>query len=108
MGACDQKRSEEILDFFYQNGGNFIDTSNNYQFEQSEKIIGEWMKKRGNRDEMGRLVLKKKKAAVFTCLILTTYSCRNEVHNKLQIWPGGRADHDQLWRQRHKESARVS
>ncbi|KAL7906304.1 Norsolorinic acid reductase [Trichoderma velutinum] len=31
---------------------NFIDTSNNYQWGESETIIGEWMKKRGNRDEM--------------------------------------------------------
>jgi aryl-alcohol dehydrogenase-like predicted oxidoreductase len=53
MGACDQKQTEEILDFFYSQGGNFIDTSNNYQFEESEKWIGEWMKKRDNRDQMG-------------------------------------------------------
>ncbi|KAK4060451.1 uncharacterized protein Triagg1_10770 [Trichoderma aggressivum f. europaeum] len=32
--------------------GNFIDTSNNYQLGESETIIGEWMKKRGNRDEL--------------------------------------------------------
>lgn len=35
--------------------GNFIDTSNNYQLGESETIIGEWMKKRGNRDEMGEI-----------------------------------------------------
>ncbi|KAJ9148923.1 Norsolorinic acid reductase [Pleurostoma richardsiae] len=52
MGACDQKTTEAILDFFYEQGGNFIDTANNYQFEQSETWIGEWMKKRGNRDQM--------------------------------------------------------
>jgi aryl-alcohol dehydrogenase-like predicted oxidoreductase len=52
MGACDQKTTEEILDFFYESGGNFIDTSNNYQKEESEIWIGEWMKKRGNRDQM--------------------------------------------------------
>ncbi|KAI0197559.1 aldo/keto reductase [Astrocystis sublimbata] len=52
MGACDQKTTEGILDFFYESGGNFIDTSNNYQFEESEIWIGEWMKKRGNRDQM--------------------------------------------------------
>ncbi|KAK0636880.1 norsolorinic acid reductase [Bombardia bombarda] len=52
MGPCDQKTTEGILDFFYENGGNFIDTANNYQFEESETWIGEWMKKRGNRDEM--------------------------------------------------------
>ncbi|KAI3402225.1 hypothetical protein diail_154 [Diaporthe ilicicola] len=52
MGACDQKTTEGILDFFYEQGGNFIDTANNYQFGESEMWIGEWMKKRGNRDEM--------------------------------------------------------
>ena len=54
MGVCDQATTESILDFFYENGGNFIDTSNNYQLEESEKWVGEWMKKRGNRDEMGK------------------------------------------------------
>jgi aryl-alcohol dehydrogenase-like predicted oxidoreductase len=52
LGECDQELSEKILDYFYENGGNFIDTANNYQAEQSEKLIGEWMKKRGNRDQM--------------------------------------------------------
>jgi len=52
MGECDQKTAESILDYFYDSGGNFIDTSNNYQDEESEKWIGEWMEKRGNRDQM--------------------------------------------------------
>ncbi|KAI0177465.1 aldo/keto reductase [Pestalotiopsis sp. NC0098] len=52
MGACDQNQVEEILDFFYAQGGNFIDTANNYQSEESEQWIGEWMKKRDNRDQM--------------------------------------------------------
>lgn len=26
MGECNQETAEGILDFFYQNGGNFIDT----------------------------------------------------------------------------------
>lgn len=30
----------------------FVDTANNYQGEESETWIGEWMKKRDNRDEM--------------------------------------------------------
>ncbi|TLD26696.1 hypothetical protein PspLS_04956 [Pyricularia sp. CBS 133598] len=67
MGACDQQQTEEILDYFYSQEnqpwvdekanlhvflGNFIDTANNYQFEESETWIGEWMKKRGVRDQM--------------------------------------------------------
>ena len=52
MGECDKKTSFEILDFFYQNGGNFIDTANNYQDEESETWLGEWMASRNNRDEI--------------------------------------------------------
>ncbi|CAK7224111.1 hypothetical protein SBRCBS47491_005437 [Sporothrix bragantina] len=36
----------------YMGACNFIDTANNYQFEQSEQWIGEWMEKRGVRDQM--------------------------------------------------------
>ncbi|KAF2152389.1 norsolorinic acid reductase [Myriangium duriaei CBS 260.36] len=52
MGKCDKDQSFKILDYFYENGGNFLDTSNNYQNEESETWIGEWMEKRGNRDQL--------------------------------------------------------
>jgi aryl-alcohol dehydrogenase-like predicted oxidoreductase len=52
MGECGKEETEKILDYFYECGGNFIDTSNNYQKEESEMWIGEWMKKRGIRDQM--------------------------------------------------------
>ncbi|RMZ72469.1 Norsolorinic acid reductase [Pyrenophora seminiperda CCB06] len=52
MGKCDKKTVFEILDYFLEQGGNFIDTANNYQAEQSETWIGEWMKERGVRDQM--------------------------------------------------------
>lgn len=52
MGECDKAQSFEMLDYFYASGGNFIDTANNYQGEESEVWIGEWMKEKGNRDEM--------------------------------------------------------
>lgn len=52
VGECGEKSTEEILDYFFEQGGNFIDTSNNYQFEESEKRIGAWMKKRNVRDQM--------------------------------------------------------
>ncbi|KAH9914085.1 norsolorinic acid reductase [Epithele typhae] len=41
-----------FLDVFYDQGGNFLDSANNYQNGESEKIIGEWMKARDNRDQM--------------------------------------------------------
>jgi aryl-alcohol dehydrogenase-like predicted oxidoreductase len=52
MGECDKETTFGILDHFYENGGNFIDTANNYQNEESEKWIGEWMEERGVRDQM--------------------------------------------------------
>ncbi|RAK89430.1 norsolorinic acid reductase [Aspergillus costaricaensis CBS 115574] len=52
MGECNKEQSFALLDEFYRLGGNFIDTANNYQFEESEKWIGEWMAARGNRDQM--------------------------------------------------------
>jgi aryl-alcohol dehydrogenase-like predicted oxidoreductase len=42
----------ELLDKFYELGGNFVDTANQYNAEQSETLIGEWMEKRGVRDQM--------------------------------------------------------
>lgn len=35
-----------ILNRYAEAGGNFIDTSNNYQFGQSEELLGEFLKKR--------------------------------------------------------------
>ncbi|KAF4308260.1 Norsolorinic acid reductase [Botryosphaeria dothidea] len=52
MGKCDKKTTFEILDFFFENGGNFIDTANNYQGEESEEWLGEWLKERNNRDQI--------------------------------------------------------
>ncbi|XXG99548.1 hypothetical protein Hte_005887 [Hypoxylon texense] len=52
MGPCDKETSFGLLDFFYENEGNFIDTANVYQNGESETIIGEWMKERGNREEI--------------------------------------------------------
>lgn len=52
MGSVDKKQTFEILDYFYEQGGNFVDTANGYQNEQSETWIGEWMSERNCRDEM--------------------------------------------------------
>ncbi|KAL7948795.1 NADP-dependent oxidoreductase domain-containing protein [Trichoderma barbatum] len=52
MGSCDKEASFELMDYFYSQGGNFIDTAGNYQGGESEAIIGEWMKTRDNREEM--------------------------------------------------------
>ncbi|RDX42505.1 aryl-alcohol dehydrogenase [Lentinus brumalis] len=52
MGAMDRESSFKLLDAYYDAGGNFIDTANNYQEGSSEEFIGEWMEKRGIRDQM--------------------------------------------------------
>ncbi|KAK4164407.1 NADP-dependent oxidoreductase domain-containing protein [Cladorrhinum sp. PSN259] len=52
LGACSQETTEQILDHFFESGGNFIDTASNYQYEESETRVGAWMKKRNNRDQI--------------------------------------------------------
>lgn len=52
MGECDKDTSFAVLDAFFDLGGNFIDTANAYQCEESEEWLGEWMEKKGNRDQM--------------------------------------------------------
>jgi aryl-alcohol dehydrogenase-like predicted oxidoreductase len=56
--TIDEKKSFEILDAFVAAGGNFIDTANYYsrwgsgKGGESETIIGNWMKQRGNRKDL--------------------------------------------------------
>ncbi|KAH0494793.1 hypothetical protein TgHK011_008382 [Trichoderma gracile] len=52
MGSMDKESAFKLLDAFFDAGGNFIDTANNYQDEQSETWIGEWAAKRGIRDQL--------------------------------------------------------
>ncbi|VDB94324.1 unnamed protein product [Peniophora sp. CBMAI 1063] len=52
FGAMDKESSFKLLDAYFEAGGNFIDTANSYQQETSEMFIGEWMEKRGVRDQM--------------------------------------------------------
>jgi aryl-alcohol dehydrogenase-like predicted oxidoreductase len=52
MGSMDKEASFKLLDSFIESGGNFIDTSNNYQDEESELWIGEYLEQKGIRDQM--------------------------------------------------------
>ncbi|KAK5172788.1 uncharacterized protein LTR77_002908 [Saxophila tyrrhenica] len=52
MGECTKETAFEMLDYFWDQGGNFVDTANNYQGEESEQWLGEWMTSRQNRDEI--------------------------------------------------------
>ncbi len=57
--SADVNNSEQVLDHFVGNGGNFIDTADMYSQwveghsgGESERIIGNWQKKRGNRNSV--------------------------------------------------------
>jgi aryl-alcohol dehydrogenase-like predicted oxidoreductase len=57
--SADVANSEAVLDYYFDNGGNFIDTADMYSQwapghvgGESEIIIGNWMKRRGNRAKM--------------------------------------------------------
>ncbi|KAH8989432.1 Aldo/keto reductase [Lactarius akahatsu] len=52
MGSMNKADSFKLLDAYFDAGGNFIDTSSNYQDETSETFIGEWAEKRGIRDQL--------------------------------------------------------
>ncbi|AJT22381.1 Aad14p [Saccharomyces cerevisiae YJM1356] len=52
MGSMNKEQAFELLDAFYEAGGNCIDTANSYQNEESEIWIGEWMKSRKLRDQI--------------------------------------------------------
>lgn len=52
-----REASFAVLDAYVDAGGNFIDTSNNYAHwagtgDESETLLGEWLKERGCRDKM--------------------------------------------------------
>lgn len=57
--TLNENQSFEILDAFFDNGFNFIDTADMYSYwvdgkggGQSETILGKWMKARGNRKDI--------------------------------------------------------
>ncbi|KAF9012106.1 Aldo/keto reductase [Hymenopellis radicata] len=52
MGSMDKEASFKLLNAYFDLGGNFIDTANNYQNQSSEQFIGEWAEKRGIRDQL--------------------------------------------------------
>ncbi|KAK0439109.1 Aldo/keto reductase [Armillaria borealis] len=52
MGSMNKESSFELLDAYFDMGGNFIDTANTYQDQTSEEFIGEWAETRGIRDQL--------------------------------------------------------
>ncbi|KAG6376931.1 NADP-dependent oxidoreductase domain-containing protein [Boletus reticuloceps] len=52
FGQMEKESSFKLLNAYYDAGGNFIDTANNYQDQSSEEFIGEWAEERGIRDQL--------------------------------------------------------
>ncbi|KEF61839.1 uncharacterized protein A1O9_03410 [Exophiala aquamarina CBS 119918] len=52
LGECTKESSFEILDQYFEKGGNFIDTANAYHYGETETWLGEWMQLRENRDQI--------------------------------------------------------
>jgi len=50
--TADSAATTGILDSYREAGGNFIDTADSYASGRSESMIGQWMRARGNREEM--------------------------------------------------------
>lgn len=57
--SADVANSEAVLDYYFDHGGNFVDTADMYSQwapghvgGESETVIGNWMKKRSNRTKM--------------------------------------------------------
>ena len=51
-GVVSDTGASEILDAYAALGGNFLDTADAYGEGRSEQLVGEWMRRRGNRDRM--------------------------------------------------------
>jgi aryl-alcohol dehydrogenase-like predicted oxidoreductase len=49
--VADEKTAHEMADRFAAAGGNCFDTANIYNEGVSEKMLGTWLKKKGNRDD---------------------------------------------------------
>ena len=47
-----KEESKKIFDYYLDHGGNFVDTADMYTGGTSEEFIGDFMKERGNRDEI--------------------------------------------------------
>ena len=57
--SLNKEKSFEMMDTFIINGGNFLDTANNYAFwedncngSESETLLGEWLSSRKNRNDV--------------------------------------------------------
>ncbi|KAL3495812.1 NADP-dependent oxidoreductase domain-containing protein [Aspergillus germanicus] len=67
MGGMTKEQAFKLLDTYFEAGGNFIDTANDYQCGQSDTWLGEWMAARQNREQ---LVIATKFTNAYTAPVL--------------------------------------
>lgn len=86
--TADEEQSFAVLDAYAEAGGNFIDTADVYsawvsghEGGESENIIGRWMAKRGNRDQM---VIATKVGMLSGHQILSPQGIREALENSLR------------------------
>ena len=49
---ADEATSHQLLDYYVEIGGNFIDTADAYSNGLSEEVIGRWLRKHGGREKL--------------------------------------------------------
>ena len=86
--SADEKESFQVLDAYFEAGGNFIDTADVYSEwkegnvgGESESIIGKWMKARGNRSS---IVLATKVAMLSTRPGLSSANIKSAIDDSLR------------------------
>lgn len=52
FGGLERDAAFQVLDTYFEAGGNVLDCANSYTDEQSETIVGQWLHNRGVRDRM--------------------------------------------------------
>lgn len=102
MGECDKKTSEDMLDFFYENGGNFIDTFvSNLLLRFEANSSKRQQLPEGRVREMGRRLDEE-------AWKQRPDGYRNQVHDSLprDLWRQG--DHCKHWWKWYQELAYLS
>ena len=49
---ADREESFRIMDYFVEQGYNFLDTANAYSLGKSEEVVGKWLQERSNRNDI--------------------------------------------------------
>ncbi|RIB00970.1 NADP-dependent oxidoreductase domain-containing protein [Gigaspora rosea] len=65
--------SKEVFDYYFENGGNFVDTSNNYNFGESERFLGKLI-----AEKRSQIVVATKYSGIYVYFRFIINNVRNE------------------------------